>query len=164
MFAAIKSTMLIGLTTSSSSAAFGNMIDIDEHKLGIAPELDGVALPFANIMVGSTHGSLLAVTIYYLAEYYSIPVNFVWLLTAWIMCSVLCMTIPPVSGGMLVVLGMLMSQLGIPSEGLAAAGLISILADFGATAVKIGITHLELLRQAEHLDMLNRNILEHEMK
>lgn len=159
----IKGTMLIGLTTASSSAAFGNMLDINEHRLGIAPELDGVGLPFANLLVGSTHGSLLVIIIYYLAEYYSVPVGFVWLLTAWIMCSVLSMTIPPVSGGMLVVLGMLMSQLGIPSEGLAAAGLIAILSDFGATAVKIGITHLELLRQAEHLGMLDRSLLAREM-
>ena len=163
MLSTMKVPMVIGFTTASSSAAFGNMVDINEHKLGIAPELDGFGLPFANLLVGSTHGSMMVVILFYLSEYYSIPASPVWLLTAWIMSSILCMTIPPVSGGMLVVLGILLSQLGVPTEGLAAAGLIGIVADFAATAVKIAITHLELLRQAEHLDMLDRKLLAKKM-
>ena len=54
---------------------------------------------------------------------------------------------------------MLMLQLNIPSEGLAIAGLLSIIMDFIATASKIGITHYEMIIQAYKLNMLDRSVL-----
>ena len=73
------------------------------------------------------------------------PVNIGWLVTAWIMCSIFSMTLPPVSGGTLVVTGVLMTQLNIPGEGLVVAGLLSMILDFVGTGLRIGLIHFELL-------------------
>ena len=154
-----KSTILIGLVTASSSAAFSDMVNVNEKKLGISPKLNRFGMPFANLLVGSTSGVLLVVILYYLAEYYAVPVNIGWFLTLWVMCSIMCMAAPPVSGGMLVVTGMLMLQLNIPSEGLAVAGLLSIIMDFISTATKIGISHYEMMIEADKLKMLDRSVL-----
>ena len=154
-----KGTILIGLVTASSSAAFSDMLNVNEKRLGISPKLNCFGMPFANLLVGSTSGVLLVVILYYLAEYYAVPVNIEWFLILWVMCSIMSMAAPPVSGGMLVVTGMLMLQLNIPSEGLAIAGLLSIIMDFIATASKIGITHYEMIIQAYKLNMLDRSVL-----
>ena len=69
------------------------------------------------------------------------------------------MTAPPVSGGMLAVLGILMAQLGIPDVGLGVAALLGIVTDFPATGSRIGIIHSEVILQANKLNMLDRDML-----
>jgi Na+/H+-dicarboxylate symporter len=156
----IKSTMLIGLTTASSSAAFGTVLTVNEKELGISKKLSQFGTPLANLLHGPTDGALLAVILYYLSEYYGVSVNFGWLFTAWIMCSLLCMTIPPVSGGPLVIIGMLMIQLNIPHEGLAIAGILALVLDFPSTSIGIGMKHLELVLQASHLQLWERDTID----
>ena len=87
-------------------------------------------------------------------------VNIGWLVTCWIMCSIFSMTIPPVSGGMLVVTGVLMTQLNIPGDGLIVAGLLSMILDFVGTGIRIGIIHFELMLRANHLGMWDRSALD----
>ena len=67
---------------------------------------------------------------------------------------------PPVSGGMLVCVGRVFSQLGLPSAGLSVAGLLLMILDFILTGFKIGITHDMCLRSADKMGMVNRDILE----
>ena len=69
------------------------------------------------------------------------------------------MTTPPVSGGMLVCIGMLMTQLNIPMEGIAIAGILGIVTDFIATGFKIGISHLELLLEAYAFQKADRQTI-----
>ncbi len=88
------------------------------------------------------------------------PVNIGWFVTGWIMCSVFSMTIPPVSGGILVVTGVLMTQLNIPGDGLIVAGLLGMILDFVGTGFRIGLIHFELLLRADHLGMWNRSVLD----
>ena len=109
----IKGTVLLGLVTASSSATLNDVLKTNENKFGISPKLNRIGVPFANLLIRSVAGVSLVVIVYYMAEYYSVPVNIGWLITAWVMCSVLSIAAPPVSGGMLVVTGMLMMQLGI---------------------------------------------------
>lgn len=160
LFAKMRETVLQGFITASSSATFGKMLDVNEKKLGIAQGYDHFALPFGNLLTGSASGAGLVITIYYLAEHFDVPVNIGWFITVWIMCSVFSMAMPPVSGGMLVCMGLLMAQLNVPSVGLAAAGILGIILDFITTGSKIAITHMELLLQAEHLKLMDRAVLE----
>lgn len=66
---------------------------------------------------------------------------------------------PQVSGGVLVSLGIILAQLIIPAVGLAVAGTLALILDFFSTGSKIAGQHLEMILQADHLDMLDRNIL-----
>ena len=156
----IKSSMMIGFTTSSASAAFATILEINENELGIAKKLSRFATSILSLFAATSHGTIFAVIICYLAEYYGIPVNIGWLVTSWIMCSIFSMTLPPVSGGMLVVTGVLMTQLNIPEQGLVVAGLLSMILDFVGTGLRIGIMHFEILLRADHLKMLDRSALD----
>lgn len=159
LFSKIKKTVLIGLLTASSSTALSEMIDINEKKLGVSKRLNRFALPLANILCGSTCGASFVIILCFMAEYYSVSVNIDWFVNLWILCSVMSMATPPVSGGMIAILGILMTQLGIPSSGLAVAALLGIVTDFIETSSRIGIIHCEILLQANKLNMLDRNIL-----
>ena len=156
----IKGTVLLGLVTASSSATLNDVLKTNENKFGISPKLNRIGVPFANLLIRSVAGVSLVVIVYYMAEYYSVPVNIGWLITAWVMCSVLSIAAPPVSGGMLVVTGMLMMQLGIPVDGLAVAGLLGIVTDFICTASITGLMHCELLIDADNLEMLDKSKLD----
>ena len=156
----MKPSMLIGFTTGSSSAAFATALEINEKKLGISKKLSRFATSLSCLFVSTTHGVIFAVTLYYLAEYYHMSVNIGWFVTAWVMCSLFSMTIPPVSGGMLVITGVLITQLNIPKEGLVVAGLLTMILDFVGTGVRLGLIHFELLLRADHLKMLDRTALD----
>ena len=159
LFSKMKKTVLIGLLTASASTALSEMIDINEKKLGISERLNRFSLPLANLLCASTCGAAFVIILCYMAEYHSVSVNIGWFINLWILCSVMSMATPPVSGGMLAILGILMTQLGIPSSGLAVAALLGIVTDFIATSSRIGIIHCEILLQANKLNMLDRNKL-----
>ncbi len=72
---------------------------------------------------------------------------------------VLAVANPPVTGGVLVSLGIIMGQLNIPSEGLAIAGTLALVMDFLITGSKITLHHLEMILQADHLKMIDKGIL-----
>lgn len=155
-----KKSMLIGLTTASSSAALSDILDINENELGISQKLSRFSSSIGCLFVTGTHSTIFAVTLFYLAEYYGMPVNLGWFVTMWVMCTLFSMAIPPVSGAMLVVTGMLMTQLNIPQDGLVVAGLISMILDFVGTMFRIGIMHQEILLRAAQLKMWDRSVLE----
>ncbi len=159
LFSKIKKTVLIGLLTASSSTALSEMIDINEKKLGVSKRLNRFALPLANILCGSTCGASFVIILCFMAEYHSVSVDIDWFVNLWILCSVMSMATPPVSGGMIAILGILMKQLGIPSSGLAVAALLGIVTDFIETSSRIGIIHCEILLQANKLNMLDHDIL-----
>lgn len=137
-----------------------NFLDINEKELGISKKLSRFATSLLSLFATTSHGTIFAVTVYYLAEHYNMPVNIGWFVTGWIMCSVFSMTIPPVSGGILVVTGVLMTQLNIPGDGLIVAGLLGMILDFVGTGFRIGLIHFELLLRADHLGMWNRSVLD----
>lgn len=55
--------------------------------------------------------------------------------------------------------GILIKQLGLPGESMAVAGLLSLVLDFIATGFNLGLRHLELILQADHLGMLDQEVL-----
>jgi ATP-binding cassette subfamily B protein len=64
-----------------------------------------------------------------------------------------------VTGGTMACVGILIKQLGLPGEVMAIAGLLSLVLDFIATGFSLGLRHLELLLQADRLDMLDHEVL-----
>lgn len=159
LFSKIKKNVITGLLTASSTAVFGQSLEVNEQDLGIAPEFSLFVQPFANIIEAPASVTAMIAIIYYLAGMYNIPVDFKWLVTVWFMTTILTIAAPPVSGGMLVCIGMIMAQLSIPKEGLAIAGILAILFDFMTTGVKVGRIHLELISDADRLGKLNMDIL-----
>lgn len=66
---------------------------------------------------------------------------------------------PPVSGGTLACIGVMLAQLNIPAQALGICATLSVLLDFICTGTGIGMMQMELALQADKLGLLDREIL-----
>ena len=154
------SAMLVGFTTASSVSAFSLSSDICENKLGVSPALTRTELSIGGILYNAGYSALYVIIAFYAAECYGVAVNFVWLFLLWLLCSILCPATPPISGGTLVCLGIMLTQLHIPMEALAISSTLSVLLDFICTGFRVSSLNLEVALQADKLGMLDRTVLQ----
>ena len=150
---------IIGLSTSSTMAAFSTMLETNEKKLGVPAELTNFGLPLASITCCSTMSVGLITLIYFLMEYNQIPVSVGWFIMAWLIITILTFALPPVCGGTLVLLGVLMAQFSIPESCQGIAVTLSLILDFFMTAARVVIIQMELVLQAEYWGTLKKDVL-----
>ena len=153
-------TFLVGLTTASSSAAMGLELEINEKKLGIPEEINKLGVPVGNLLYAGACAASFLVISYYLASTYGVRISAAWYVVAWLLSCVLAPAVPPISGGPLICVGVLLAQLGIPMESLAVAATLSMIFDFVETATRLCGNHLELVMLTDRLGMLDRETLE----
>ena len=151
--------MMIGFTTASGAIAYSHCTKTNEEKLGIAPNFSRIGQSIGGVLYQPCLSTLFALTAYNAAEAYGAFGDFGWMLTAWFICPILAFAVPPVAGGVLACVGILFSQLGIPSEALATASITIFLLDFISTGFSLGLRHLELVLQAGDLGMLDTDVL-----
>ena len=84
--------------------------------------------------------------------------NTAWWITMWVPSSLRPMSQPPVAGGVISCLSILLMQLSIPQKGLPAAVALAMLMDFFCTASRIFILHLEMSLQADNMHLINLDI------
>jgi Na+/H+-dicarboxylate symporter len=145
--------------SASGSAAFSLCSEVNEKELGIDPTLTRIGYPIGSSIYSVCIAVLYVMTAYTTGEIYGIGGNIGWMLTLWIVCTVVSFAVPPVTGGSMACVGILIKQLGFPGEAMAVAGLLSLILDFVATGFSLGLCHLELLLQADRLDMLDHEVL-----
>ena len=155
----IMPSFIVGFTTASSIATFSTGIEINKKKLGISPAYSDIAYPLGIVLYDALYIPLFIVIPYYLAEVYSVPVSPMWFVRAAFICLIVTYASPQVSGGALVCLSILMTQLGIPMAGLPVAGILAMLLDFSTTGAKVTAQHLEMIMQAKHLKMIDMEVL-----
>ena len=155
----ILPTYLIGLTTASSMAAFGASMDINERKLGIPAELNRMGLPIGSVLNTYTGCIGFIAVIFYLAELHGISVSISWFISIFIGVTIITCAMPPVPGGILIGIGIILEEYGLPATDLALAGTIIMFCDFFMTAVRVGVLHLELALQADHWGKLDKEKL-----
>ena len=150
---------IIAISTSSAAVAMPTSIEINETKLGIDASFSRTAVPIGNVLFAGSFSIIYVLAGAFLAEYYGLTVDVSWWIILWLVSSLLAMATPPVAGGMISCLSVLLLQLGIPSEGVALAASLMILLDMICTATRILLLHLELILQADRLDLLDRERL-----
>ena len=150
---------LIGLSTASSSAAFATTMEINEKKLGIDPAFSRTAVPIGTMLFAGISTLLYIGTVVFLADHYGVETDTGWWIILWIVCTLFTMATPPVSGGAISCLSILIVQMGIPKEALAIGATAIVFMDFFATSAHILLLHLEALQQANRRGLLNWEIL-----
>lgn len=150
---------LIALSTSSSSAAFATSMEINETKLGIDPSFSRTAIPIGGLLFAGGASMFYILPGVFLAEYYGVETDITWWIILWFVGSLLVMATPPVAGGMISCLSILILQLHIPGEGLVLGTSLAMLMDFICSAFRVMQLHLELLLQSDRLGLLDREIL-----
>ena len=142
-------TFLLAFFTASSAAAFGKTMDNCETRLGIGHRLVLLGLPIGNVLCVPFCGMALLEIVLYLAKCYGIAVSVPWLLAAALLSAILAAAMPQVSGAFPVCFGLLLTPLGIPTEGVAAMAVLSVFLDAFCTACGNMYLQLELMTQAK---------------
>ena len=146
---------LTGLATASSMATYSKGNEMNKTQLGIAASYSDLAYPLGISLYEATYLPIFLTIAYYLAEVFAVPVSPVWFITLALICLILAYATPQVSGGPLVTISIMMTQLGIPTTGLALAGTMALILDFFCTGTKVTGQQLEMLLQADHLKQLD---------
>lgn len=146
---------IIGLSTASSSVAFPTTMEINEKRLGIDPSYSRTAVPIGSILFAGILSLLYMIVGCFLAEICSVTADISWWIILLLVSALLAIATPPVAGGVLSCLSILMLQLHIPQEALALGVTLLMLLDFPTTAVRIMTLHLEMILQADRLGLLD---------
>jgi len=157
----ILPSTLIGLTTASSMAAYVRINEVNEN-LGISKEYSAFSVPVGNQLFCGAVSTVFLAIVYYLAELFKTPVNLDWFVIAGIISFIVSLASPPVSGGTLICLNILMTSLAIPGEGIAIASTLALLFDFVSTGSYIAMRHMEMVLQAGHMGALDADVLRSE--
>ena len=151
--------MLVGFTTASGSTAYSLCAEVNDKQLGIAPHLTRIGYPIGSQMYNVCLSTLFVVTAFTAAEAFGIGGGADWIVMTWLVSTIVSFAVPPVSGGSLACIGVLLAQLGIPAQALGVAGALGLILDFIVTGFGLGMRHMELVLQAEKLGMLDRDVL-----
>ena len=153
------SSFVIGISTASSVATFGNCVNVCEKKYGISSHVTSFGVPLGIVMFPPSTAVCFIMTCLYTAEAYGIECSLPWLILAIFSAVVLAIAAPPIPGGTLTCYSILFIQLGLPAEALAVALALDVLFDFIATGADMFILQLELLVQAKQMGMVKEKIL-----
>ena len=155
----ILAPMIVGFSTASSSSAFSIGAETCEKKLGISGQLTKIGVPIGCILYSQSAAIMFTIIACYFSESYGISVDAAWLITTWLLTTILACATPPVSGGPLACIGVMFTQLGIPGEAMALAATLGVILDFVCTGFMLGMVQIELVLQSDHLGMLDKEIL-----
>ncbi len=150
---------LIGLSTASASAAFSTTLETNEQKLGIEPSFSRTAAPIGSMLSAGTCSMFMILSAAFLAECYGVGGGPAWWITLWVVGTLLTMAIPPVAGGGVSCLSILLVQMGIPRESLPLGVTLMMFMDFVCTSTRIFTLHCEMLLQADRLGLLDHELL-----
>ena len=153
---------LIALATASSSAALSTNLETCQRRLGISPRIGNFAVPLGQVVFkpGAAAGFLLLA--FGLAEFYGVAMSPAWVVTGVLVSGMLAVAAPPIPGGSLTCYTVLLTQLGIPEEGIALAIAANVILDFFMTSCGIACLQSELVLAAHRLGMLDRAVLRKE--
>ena len=153
-------TFLIGLGTSSSIAANGESSDTLNRRLGVRKKFVDFGQPVGGVIFMPSTAINFLVCAIYMASYYDVEVSVLWFIIAVLICTFVAVATPPVPGGAIAAYTIIFSQLGIPAEAVTIVVTLDILFDIISTGFDGLFLQLELVRQAEKYNMLDKKTLE----
>lgn len=152
-------SFIIGITTASSSAAFGTMANSCDKELGINKKVSGFGIPLGIVLYKpATAFSIVACTLYF-AEMYNIDISISWIVIAAVAIAIITIAIPPIPGGALACYTIVFAQLGIPTSALTVMLILDSVFDFICTGFDISFRQCELVNLSRKIGMLNTDLL-----
>ena len=160
----MKESFILSLRTFSIETPYSASQECCEKKLGISSQLTSYSLPIGLIcfMPVSTFASTILTL--YAAECYDVPVSFVWMIMALFLAVTLGAAGPPTAGIGILTYTVMFSKLGIPTQALTLVLAGDILMGFVIYPVNQALLQLELVFEADKLDVLNHKILRKPVK
>lgn len=152
-------TLIIGLTTASSAAAFSTSLETCHEKYGIEKSFTDFGVPFSQVIYKPSVSILYFSSALFAAEAYGVPVSASWFAAAFLMSTILSVATPPIPGGTLASISVLFTQLGLPQQSMAVILALNIILDFLETPTDIFGGHAMLILTARKLGLIDRDVL-----
>lgn len=152
-------TFLVALTSASSAAAFGTNVSTCEKEYGIDPALVSFGIPLGIVMHKPMTAAYNLILVMYFAGVYHVQCTPAWLVLAVFICVVVAVSAPPIPGGGSVVYTILFLQLGIPTDALAVALTLDIIADFLMTAFDMFALQMALINISAKMGRIDKSIM-----
>lgn len=146
------------LTASSSATLFLNM-NTCEKELGIDKKLVNFGVPMGQVIYMPGFVCELAVMMFGIAYIFGIELTWMMLLVESILAVLLSIALPPIPGGGVICFSIMMTQLGIPLEGMAIALTLEVMIDHLCTGLNLFMLQFELISVGNKLGMLDKEIL-----
>ena len=155
----IREPFMIALKNASVNTAFGETNISCERRLGINGKLVDYGLPLGLVIYMPASTVSLMVSTLYAVSCYHMTVSFLWLLMAMILVVALQAASPPVSGVDTLAYAAIFTRLGVPAEALIMAIVCDIIFCFLSSAANQAMLQMELLLEADRLNMLDKEKL-----
>lgn len=152
-------TFLIAFGSASSMAAYPTNVKCCKEKLGISDKLVSFGVPFGQVIYMLGFTTTFMVIGFFMANTYSVELSWSAIFIFYIMAMILSIAAPPVPGGALALITILLTQLGIPETSLSLAMVYIMLTDFSDTGFNIATLQLLLIKVAKKLNMLDEKVL-----
>ncbi len=155
----IREPFLVALRTGTLDAAYGETEFSCNKRLGIEMTFTKVTLPQGLVlfMPASIIGTLVFTV--FAAREYGIEISLWWCLVAAVLDVLLFVATPPVPGANLLAFITLFELLGIPRDAFLDAMIFDIVFGLFANAANQAILQIELVLQADHLGLLDHEVL-----
>lgn len=160
----MKPSFLIAFRNSSVDASITENMNCCENKLGISKKLTSFGIPLGLISYMPAEGIATIVLLLYAASVYKVNVSIIWLFIAIALTVALTAATPPVSGIGILTYTVLFAELSIPSSALTMAMVADILIGFIVIPMNQAMLQMELVAEAETLDLLNKDVLRAKLK
>ena len=150
----------IAFKTSSVDAAYGENQLCCERRLGIGKRLTDYGLPLGLVCYMPIATIATMIFTLYAAQCYGVSTSIIWYIMALFLTVALQAASPPVAGVGLLTYAAIFSRLGIPAGALTIAMVADILFHFATAALDQAMLQLELILEADRLELLDRNMLQ----
>ncbi len=158
----IAPATIIAFSTDSSSAALAEIITSCTDRCGINRGFTNFGAPLSQVTFKSGTAMLYIISAFYVASIYGVEISVSWCITALIVCVILGVATPPVTGGTAVAFSVLFTQMNLPVKYLAIILTIGTLIDFFSTALNVLNVQCQMLLSANSFKYIDREILETE--
>lgn len=156
----LVNTFILALTTASSTASFGTIMETCHKKLGINPKLSNFGVPLGMVLFAPMLTLGFAAMGLFMLEQSGIQPTMSAVGALMILSVLLAVAAPPVSGGVIACFTILFAQLGISTEHIAVAIALSTIYDYLATAGNVMGIQIILTLLADREGLLDRAVLQ----
>lgn len=157
MLAIIWPSMMVGLTTASSAAAYSGMYSACTKGMGVPKEHTSFSMPLGIVLCKCSTAVMFTVLMIYCMDAYNLGADVSWYIRLALAAVLYAVVAPPVPGGMLMCYGLMLAELGIPASALALVTAVDILLDYPATFTRVGSLMLDTFDSACSLGIVDRS-------
>ncbi|RMG22439.1 MAG: dicarboxylate/amino acid:cation symporter [Bacteroidetes bacterium] len=161
---AIKEAILLGFSTSSSSATLPISMDVAQRNLGVSREVSSFVLPLGATINMDGTALYQAVAAIFIAQVFGIDLTFVQQLTIILTATLASVGAAGVPGAGMITLALVLGTIGVPETGLALIFGLDRLIDMCRTTINIigdlTLTSVMAKSEGETVDIqLDRDII-----